>query len=269
MSSLLATLSMSEKRTRACVLDGVSADLLQKMKMESQAPVPLADFSGVLFNQLRKVSTQPRLTEIMRAIMVLAEEGTADGMRLLAAFLDVNTPGARLLPQVKEFNSSRRRRYSILNSPNRIGRYEKDWLHRLDLLRGRCDQILRNRSISVSVDESRPGSELPWPMFRACLHSLLMDIARDQVLDQPAREVLVGLLKLEIDSRQDRVSNLAGIINPFNVAHVSRVLPMLGGIDGDIRDLRQLVAWISEGKDKNIFNKRLSRGITTTSNPKS
>ncbi len=261
MSCLLATSPLNEECTWAGVLKGVSPDLLQKLKAESQASVPIADLSGTLFTQLRQVSKQPRLTEIMRAIMVLAGEGTPDGMRLLAAFLDVSTPGARLLPQIKDFNSCRRRRFVIINSSKKQGSYEKDWLLRLDLLGRRCDQILLNRNLAVSMDSSRPGNEAPWPKLRLCLHSLLMDIAGDKVLDQPTRDVLVGLLKLEIDSRQDRVSNLAGIVDPFNVSQVARLLPLLGAIDGDIRDLRQLVAWVAEGKDKIVFNKRLSRGL--------
>jgi len=261
MGCLADTHSFTGRHPGSTILKDVSVDLIRKLKNEALTPEPLSVLSGTLFSQLRKVVNQVRHQEILGSIQGLAMEGSPEGTRLLAAFLDVNTPGARLLPQVKQFHSSRRRRFLILGQLQNAGTFEKAWLHRLDLLGSRCNRVLSEREIEAPVNNGKPGYEAPWPVLRACLRALLMDLAKDKVLCQEHRDLLLGLLKLEIDSRQERVSNLAGTVNPFNVRHVRRLLPMLSTIDGDIRDLRQLMAWIADGKDKVVFNKRLSRGL--------
>jgi hypothetical protein len=261
MSCLLGTSLFSINSMGDNALMDIPDHVIKRMKSESETPESLGVLSGTVYSQLRKVLNQERAQEIIGAIQFLATEGSPEGTRLLGAFLDVNTPGARLLPQVKDFNSSRRRRLDLLKSSASMGNYEKGWLHRLDLLRGRCSRVLKVRNIKESGEDSRPGHEAPWPVLRSCLRTLLLDIAHDKSLDDENRQILGDLLKLEIDSRQDRVSGMAGNVNPYNVHHIGRLLPILSSIDAEIRDLRQLVVWISEGQDKIVFNKPVCRGL--------
>jgi len=73
--------------------------------------------------------------------------------------------------------------------------------------------------------------------------------------------LLTELLRLETDAWQERISHLAGSIDPFRMATISRVLPLLSMADAEIRDLRQMISWIEEGYGGEEFEKPVSRSL--------
>jgi len=80
-------------------------------------------------------------------------------------------------------------------------------------------------------------------------------------IDAEDRQLLVKLLRLEVDAWQERISHLAGSIDPFRVAAITRILPLLSIADAEIRDLRQMISWIEEGCQGKEFDKPLSRSL--------
>jgi len=73
-----------------------------------------------------------------------------------------------------------------------------------------------------------------------------------------ARQLMADLIRLETDAWQERTSNLAGTVNPFNTAAVQRILPILSNADSQVQDLRQLISWVEKGDDQAAFTNRVS-----------
>ncbi|MEN8007244.1 MAG: hypothetical protein ABFS42_09535 [Candidatus Krumholzibacteriota bacterium] len=194
-------------------------------------------------------------------IQNLAIKGTPAGARLLAAFLDVSTPGDRLLPRVQRFNSSRRLRDRIGNDPEDPGSFHQDWLARLEETTERCVGLGLATAAVDAGEEGRPGGEFPWPMLRDGLEVLTARLTLGDEMDDGDRKFLVELLRLEVDARQERISQLAGNIDPTRIATISRVLPSLSMADAEIRDLRRMISMIEEGCSGKDFARAVSRSL--------
>jgi hypothetical protein len=70
---------------------------------------------------------------------------------------------------------------------------------------------------------------------------------------------LAAVIRIEVDAYQERISQLAGNIDPYRVAAVTRVLPLLARADSELRDLRQLIGWIEEGNFVAAFARSVPR----------
>jgi len=86
--------------------------------------------AATLFNFLRKITDKDRAISYLTGIQLLIRRGEPAGARLLASFLDVSTPGDRLLPLVQRFTSSRRLRFHILSGADDPGTMHQSWLNR-------------------------------------------------------------------------------------------------------------------------------------------
>ena len=236
--------------------DGVLDELSQLASAHDAVAIRAAS----LFQQLRKMLGQSRLTTCLLGLQYLAARNDPDGARLLAAFLDVSTTGARLIPRVRDFSSSRRLQLSRIctNDPNP---FCNDWLRRLADLTDRAEAHLIEREVSLPPTSSNPGCEKPWPVLRRTLKDLLDKARSEQTPDLPSRRLLVDLFRLEVDAWQERISQLAGEIDPFRMSAVIRVLPMLNRVDAEVRDLRQLIIWVEEGDYEAVFRRQQSRAL--------
>ncbi len=235
--------------------------ILEALQGLAFADADVASRAESLFMFLRKVAGQYSANEYLAGIQHLAYMGGPAGARLLAAFVDVSTPGDRLLPRVNRFSSSRRLKFRIQAAGDDPGNIHQDWLSRLEDLALRCTALAREIGSPEEAPSSAPGSELPWPYLQDSLELLLARLSLGDEINDDDRKTLVDLLRLEVDAWQERISHLAGSIDPFRVAAITRILPLLGIADAEIRDLRQMISWIEDGCQGKEFDKPLSRSL--------
>ncbi len=237
------------------------ASVLEELQALAFADADVAYRAESLFMFLRKISTQNSAKDYLMGIQYLAVKGDPAGARLLAAFVDVSTPGDRLMPRVQRFSSSRRLNFRIREDSADPGNIHQDWLRRLEDLTSRCMIMAQESASAADSEPPLLGREPPWLFMQDSLELLLARLSLGDDFEADDRKLLVELLRLEVDAWQERISHLAGSVDPFRVATISRVLPMLGMADAEIRDLRQLISWIEEGCQGTEFDRPLSRSL--------
>jgi hypothetical protein len=213
-----------------------------------------------LFTHLRKASGKSVYFEYLTCIQDAIRHGGPLGARLLSAFLAVSTPADRLLPRVMIFHSSRRIHGGIREFEREPGIFHQDWLARLDELVVACERILPGNGADPASG-LRAGWEPPWGPLKDGLDLLVARLRLEDEFSNQDRSLLVGLLRLEVDAWQERVSLLAGSIDPFRVAAVSRVLPLLNRADAEIRDLRAVISNIEERQPGSHFHRPAPRAF--------
>lgn len=214
-----------------------------------------------LFSKLRKCATAEELGESLLGLQSLAFGGEAAGAALLAAYLDVTTPGARLLPFVHRFSNTRRLRLLLLERNQGLDQTASAWLKRARAAQGRSAEFVKMRGLVASPDQAGLVTDL-----RLSLECLLTEVMNGGNLSGIDRSLLVDLLTLETDAWQERVSRLAGLVNPYRASAVSRVLPILGMADAAIRDLHQLIGWVQAGRDEQAFSRNGFRALEVIEN---
>ena len=91
---------------------------------------------------------------------------------------------------------------------------------------------------------------------------MLRHLIPDTDLDDPDPQraaLLASVLRIEVDAYQERISQLAGTVDPFRTAAIARVLPLLARADNELRDLRRLIDWIEEGNFVAAFSHSVPR----------
>jgi hypothetical protein len=219
----------------------------------------LSSRSRVLFEQLRKMLGQDRLTHCLLGIQSLALQGDAVGARLLAAFLDANTPGSQLVPRIQEFASTHRYRGFSIDAETASDIHACVWLRQLATVVADCERICGPAPAEFSSRSPRPRDIPPLPLLRRTLLALMPGQRASTPLRPEQRRLLVDLVRLETDAYQERVSHLAGVIDPFRVAAVMRALPLLNRADAEVRDLHRFAGWLEEGNDEAAFRKQVPR----------
>jgi hypothetical protein len=245
---LLAT----EHEARELVLPESLLEELRDLAMEQDQ---LSTRSRRLFEQLRKMLGQERLADCLAGIQWLACHDEAAGARLLAALFDAQTPGSQLLPRIRPFYSVHR---MLHLDPELVGdAFLGDWQSRLEQHVLTC----QDRLGLDDVDPDRipaPLDEPPLPLLRRML-DMLQPTRSDQDLAADDMLLLAGLVRLECDAYQERVSRLASTIDPYQVTAVMRALPLLNRADAEIRDLDQLAVWLESGDLSAVFRTRIPR----------
>lgn len=215
--------------------------------------------SRILFEQLRKMLGQDRLIHCLLGIQSLALQGEPAGARLLAAFLDANTPGSQLVPRIQDFSSSRRYRELATVAEVAGDTHACVWLRQLAATIVDCENICGVVAGELANRSPRPRDVPPIPLLRRSLIALMPGQRAGAPLRPEQRRLLVELVRLETSAYQERVSHLAGVIDPFRVAAVMRALPLLNRADAEIRDLHRFAGWLEEGNDEAAFRKQVPR----------
>ena len=257
----IANIKLPWDSSQALLAGEPDPSILEGLQALAFADAEVAARAESLFMFLRKISSQPVAKEYLAGIQHLAVQGDPAGARLLAAFVDVSTPGDRLMPRVQRFSSSRRLNFRICGNGDDPGNIHHDWLQRLNDLAGQCMNPDLDTGSESGCASVIPGCEPPWTSLQDTLQLLLARLSLGDDFESGDRKLLVELLRLEVDAWQERISHLAGSIDPFRVAAISRVLPILGVADAEIRDLRQMISWIEEGCQGTEFDKPLSRSL--------
>lgn len=220
--------------------------------------------SRVLYERLRKMLGQDRLKACLLGIQALAVNGEPAGARLLAALLDANTPGSALLPRICRFRSIGR---MLATDSELVGTsFMAAWQGRLADILVACSQ----RFGLLSADDPNRSTAIterpPLPSLRRALE--ILTAGAENTPDDPScrsmpaadQRLLAGLVRLECEAYQERVSRLAGSIDPYRAAAVMRVLPLLSRADAEIRDLDLLASWLENGEFAQAFERRIPTG---------
>ncbi len=233
--------------------------LLSELRDLAFAHDHLSSRSRVLFEQLRKMLGQDRLTHCLLGIQSLALQGDAAGARLLAAFLDANTPGSQLVPRIQDFASTRRYRLLSVDAEIAGEVHACVWLRQLAATVANCERTCGQAPAEYANRSPRPRDVPPLPLLRRTLLALVPGPRPSAPLTPEKRRLLVDLVRLETNAYQERVSHLAGVIDPFRVAAVMRALPLLNRADAEVRDLHRFAGWLEEGNDEAAFRKQVPR----------
>lgn len=213
-----------------------------------------------LLNALRKRLGQPELLDWLDGLAAMARSGEPAGARLLAALLAVHAPGAEMVAQIHRFDSSRR----LLAQVRRGGEPgpPEAWLRRLRDVEA-ASRVREEQTGAVAPAAGAaavgPRDEPPFPLLRRTLERLLADLARDGDLNDADKDLLVGLARLEVDAYEERVSRLAGSVNPYLASAVTRVLPLLGQADATVRALNDFIRSLEAGRAGAAFRRRCPR----------
>jgi len=233
------------------------ADTLQELTHLAMTREELSFLAAELFEILRKITGQQAAVDFLSAIQVLAVSGNPAGARLLAAFLDVSTPGERLVPSVRPLSSCRRFQAGLAGSEGGLGPLQSDWLKRLAQAEAAAAELRDEQDICIEQSPGNdPRQQHPWPLLRGVFGHLLDRAVTEEFWAEEQGPGLLGdLLRLEVDARQERISLLAGNIHPFRVDSVARVLPILNRADAEIRDLRMMITWVIERDFESAFTR--------------
>ncbi|MFH1842761.1 MAG: hypothetical protein ABIF77_06100 [bacterium] len=240
------------------------ASILAGLTQLAEATDSLPERSHNLYTLLRKQLGQAQLADWLRGIQHLACGGDSTGARLLAAFLEANTPGARLIPRISTFASSRRLFLdcAALTAPDpELGAWRDRFkqLQRTVLDLDLAQPTETAAGLEMPDRPDRPGREPPFPQLRRCLRYLVSAVYRNETMAENDRELLVALTRLEADAYEERISRLAGQVNPYRATAVTRVLPLLSQADTDVRDLYEFIGWIEAGDIEQAFHQRRPR----------
>lgn len=230
------------------------ASLLDELRELALSHDQVAVRSRILFEQLRKMLGQDRLPMCLLGIQTLAARNEPSGARLLAALLDSQTPGAQLLPRIRRFQSAHR---LLVCDREAVGEsFLGEWEARLEAV------VAQAAAIVGHADTDAKGARVldrpPLPLLRRMVDHATP--ARGVAEPPPEHlRVLAELVRLECDAYQERVSRLAGSIDPYRVTAVMRALPLLSRADAEIRDLNQLSFWLEAGDVESAFRRRVPR----------
>jgi hypothetical protein len=210
-----------------------------------------------LYQQLRKMLGQDRLEDCLCGIQHLACSGEPAGARLLAALLDANAPGALLLPRIRRLTSTAR----LLNiGDDRVGEaFLREWQSRLAEIVAAASERVGPERDTPSETPPPPADRAPLPLLRRTLQAVA-PAANETEITGEDMQLLASLVRLETDAYQERVSRLAGQIDPFRITAVMRTLPLLNRADAEIRDLSRLAAWLEAGNVEAAFRRQVPTG---------
>lgn len=242
--------------------DETAGELLDQLRELAMGTAGSPALGVALYESLRKQLSGSGAREILQGVQTLAETGDPAGARLLGAMLEVVTPAARLLPQIRAMSCSRRLWLSRLAEEDRPGAQLQDWLDRLETLKTRCRDKLVREGRQAERSPEVPGWEAPWGFLRSVTGNLIDRAGVGNKLEPGELELFSDLARLEIDAWQERISHLAGTVDPFRVAAITRLLPILSRADAEIRDLRHLVQLVGEGKLEEAFIHPQLRALT-------
>lgn len=253
MSTEIAVHPLLAPEPLACC-EQLPAALLDELRELALGQDQLSTRSRILFEQLRKMLGQDRLPMCLLGIQTLAARNEPSGARLLAALLDAQTPGAQLLPRIRRFRSTHR---LLVSDRDLVGEsFLDEWEQRLAAVVARATALVG--AADADVGGVRTLDRPPLPLLRRMVDQAT-PVRGAASPPEDHLQVLAELVRLECDAFQERVSRLAGSIDPYRVTAVMRALPLLNRADAEIRDLEQLAFWLEAGDVDAAFQRRVPR----------
>ena len=210
---------------------------------------------GLLFQSLRKQIEGPLFVAMCRGLLSASVRGESRGVAVLAGYLAVNAPGETLIERVREFSNLHREAAlfrRMLDDGNTIGKAEHDLLEELD----RFDAAFATRWPEPERGATPRDRGPAWRCRRA-FGSVVAELEATGNLDSESVDILIRLARLEMDALELRASSLAGAINPYSARQVSQVMPILGAVDTDLRDMRRFLSELEENRRVALFHQQI------------
>jgi hypothetical protein len=201
-----------------------------------------------LYLTIRKQIGKPMLADMVRGILVAAVRNEYEGAAALTAFLGVRATGDLLITRVSQFSSLRRVRQRLRKQRDRnLNRPQQHWLRDLDRL---LNRVREEGRAEVAVTTEAPE------MSRICrdvFSGFIRKAGIEGALDPDEMSVLRELARIELAALEMRALELAGNVDPFSSRHARHVLPILGEVDSDVRNLGYFLDRMDEEGSRAIF----------------
>lgn len=220
---------------------------------------------GLIAQSMRKQIDTPLFEQLGRGILARAVLGDAEGIAALAGFLAVDGPGDGLIDRVYEFSNVHREADQLRrrrNAGNVLSTQEQKLLDELDTI---------DSALAARWPEPEQGAKVrdrgPAWRCRRAFARLVHELRRTVRLEDAELDSFVRLARLELDALELRASSLAGAINPYSARQVSQVMPILGSVDEDLRDMRRFVGQLEETRRTSLFNEQFSTLSSSLDDP--
>ncbi len=217
-------------RPVAQTLEAVSSEEIPRDRLRRVAEV---------FRKLDPADAAELLTAAGRG--ALRQE--ASGLRLLFSFLEVKRPGVEVLRQLRVLSSLERVALRLV-----AGNWqEPEALEQVDSIFP-IQEVLQEAGRVGALDlglEALPRDDVAvratLEHIRIWFHRREKRLAAGERLEPDSLNFIAQLAMLEINLMEKRVSRLAGLIDPYDVRAMGRLMPILSRYDQDIEHMKNVV----------------------------
>ena len=212
---------------------------------------------AALYASLRKALPSEEFVASLRSLLAAAARGEDRGILALAALVHVRAPGDAVIEALREFRNLHR----VLR------RARADRVHGaaiepeaalLDAATAESDLLLAPnyplQPNSVSLPHFRDLG--PAATSRRAFAAIVQQLHARGTLSDAALGDFCRLAELELRACELRATALAGCIDPYSSRHVRQVMPILGAIDSDIRDMREFLATLAQERRASLFREQ-------------
>ncbi len=235
----------------------VGEDVLDWLKELAQEP-DLSARCGALMRSLRKQNDPQQVVRILRGLLAVAVQGRPAGAAGLAGLLAVWAPGETLVMRIRGFDSLRRQSTLVRRAAARgeeLSRAEQALLDELDAVAADIGALYLDE-VPAAGDEGERKEVQAWEHCRRVFEALLVELEATGTLGPEALERFLRIARLELQALESRASHLAESIDPYSARQVSRVMPILGDVDADLRDMRAFLDELDETRRVSLFHQQ-------------
>ncbi len=182
--------------------------------------------------------------EILKTAGKLAVREQPAGLRMLLGFLEVKRPGVEVLRQVETLNSLERVSLRLVGG----GRLHAERSGE-DAVAYAVLEVLEEATqlgivdLGLEVLPRKPEAlQSLYRHIRGWFRNMELRLEHGEKLKPDALNFIAHLAILEIDLMEKRVSHLAGIVDPYDVRGMGRLMPVLSRYDQDIEHMKNVVS---------------------------
>jgi hypothetical protein len=229
-----------------------AAARLRRLKAPSDARMLLEILGGMERPRERvaKLAEVTRKLETRAVVELLGAAGRSSlglepaGLRVLFGFLEVKRPGVEVLRQLETLSSIRRVWLRIL-----ISRWtEPEESEEAGAFFAIMEALEEGARVGILGLDLRDLPRHPTAVrlvhghLQGWFREMRAGLERDKRIPDAAIHFVTQLAMLEINLLEKRISRLASVIDPYDVAGMARVLPVLSRYDQDIEHMKSVVS---------------------------
>ena len=182
--------------------------------------------------------------DLLKTAGKLAVRENPSGLRLLFGFLEVKRPGVEVLRQIETLNSLERVSLRLIGGGKLKAERSGE-----DAVAYAVLEVLEEATqlgivdLGLEVLPRRPAAlSALYRHIRGWFRNMEARLDRGEKLNPDALNFIAHLAILEIDLMEKRVSHLAGIVDPYDVRGMGRLMPVLSRYDQDIEHMKNVVS---------------------------